>query len=383
MGSLKLLILSTNYFPKIGGAEISLDNVIKQLTQLGHSVSLVTAIQNRSQAAFEEDKGFKIYRTHLGVPHRRWRLLSLALFPFRFFRSVGTLVKATSELNPNCIMVFFVDDAMLYAWVLERLYRLPIVLNFRGADIEDFPKTGFMHNLLLKLGLNRTRAIVTPSQYLMSVVKKYRPTDKEIIYRVVRNGVDLKKFHKPTPYRSSAPYALVACRLVHKKGVDIVIRAFAELPPKMHSFKLIIAGQGPEELSLRDLVDELNLNHQVEFLGEVSPEQIPSLIHGSQMVVLASRQEPFGNIVSETIASNKLILASNVGGIPELITQSVNGYLFPAEDHTTLANLIATHYSPNADKVIKNASQMHSLSSWETQSHEYLQLFQEICATRP
>jgi len=133
-------------------------------------------------------------------------------------------------------------------------------------------------------------------------------------------------------------YFLYFGRLSREKGIDILIRAAARLGRG----RLRILGDGPERPALERLAAEQGAA-DIEFLGRRSGEELRQILCGAQFAVLPSRwyeNLPFS--VMEAFASGKPVVASDLGGIPEMVDDGVNGFLFPSGDEEALADRIAT-----------------------------------------
>jgi glycosyltransferase involved in cell wall biosynthesis len=122
-------------------------------------------------------------------------------------------------------------------------------------------------------------------------------------------------------------------RLSREKGLDVLVRAAASLD----AGRLLVVGDGPEAESLKALAREIGAN-RVEFAGYRSGEELRRIVAESQFVVLPSRwYENLPYTVMEAFASSKAVVASEIGGIPEMVDDGVNGLLVPAGDAGALA----------------------------------------------
>jgi glycosyltransferase involved in cell wall biosynthesis len=151
---------------------------------------------------------------------------------------------------------------------------------------------------------------------------------------VLPNFVDAASFDP----RPEGDYALYFGRLSREKGVDILLRAMASLGKG----KLKIAGDGPVRGNLEALASELGLVN-VEFLGRRTGEEMRKILSSAQFVVLPSRwyeNLPFS--IMEAFAAGKPAIASDIGGIPEMIDDGENGLLFPMGDVGELERQLAT-----------------------------------------
>jgi len=127
-------------------------------------------------------------------------------------------------------------------------------------------------------------------------------------------------------------------RLCRQKGMDVLIRALPELVHAFPGLKCIITGDGPQRKILEALAEGLELGDSVVFVGERS--DIPQIMAALDVFVLPSRWEGMPNAVMEAMAAARPVIATAVGGCPELIEPGRNGILVPPEDHKALAQAI-------------------------------------------
>lgn len=156
---------------------------------------------------------------------------------------------------------------------------------------------------------------------------------------VIPNVVDERRFmlragaNRPA---SAGRQLFTLGALVPQKGVDVLLRAFALLPPQPCPVALHIGGDGPERASLRALAAALGVAERVHFLGALRPEQTPAHFAACDVFVLASRHETFGVVLAEALMSGKPVVATRCGG-PEDVVTAANGRLVASEDPAALA----------------------------------------------
>ena len=173
----------------------------------------------------------------------------------------------------------------------------------------------------------RIDRFVTPSEFLRSKLIEGGFGPGRIA--CVPNFVDLALYAG----RPERDYFCYLGRLSHEKGLDILIRAVA----KLETGRLLIVGDGPEADDLKALALELGTS-RVEFAGYRSGEELKRILAESQFLVLPSRwYENLPFAVMEAFASSKAVVASRIGGIPEMVDDGVNGLLFPPGDVEALA----------------------------------------------
>ncbi|PTL84270.1 glycosyltransferase family 4 protein [Vitiosangium sp. GDMCC 1.1324] len=154
--------------------------------------------------------------------------------------------------------------------------------------------------------------------------------------RTITNGVDIQRFH-PRERQPGGPVELITvANLVENKGVHHLLRALGRLcTPKV---RLRVVGDGPAQRSLRALAMELGIQHQTEFLGLRS--DVHELLGTSDICIQPTLMEAFGLTIAEAMACGCAVVASQVGGVPELIDHGRNGLLVPPGDEVGLARAL-------------------------------------------
>lgn len=156
--------------------------------------------------------------------------------------------------------------------------------------------------------------------------------------RTLANGIDLDRF----AFQGSNPAgpAVVVARLSPEKDIANLIRAAAIVVAGDPAFRLEIAGDGPCREDLVRLAAELRLGDRVTFLGEI--REVPALLGRASLFVLPSRTEGISLTLLEAMARGLPIVATRVGGNPEVVADGTTGLLVPPQDPAGLAAAIAT-----------------------------------------
>ena len=147
-----------------------------------------------------------------------------------------------------------------------------------------------------------------------------------------RNGVER--------YAGTEPRLLCIGRLIPVKGHLVLLRALAQARTRAPGIALDVAGQGPLEPALKAYAAELGLSDAVRFLGFVSP--IQGAIEGAAAVVVPSLGEGFGMVALEAMERGRPVIASDVGGLPEIVADGETGFVVPAGDAEALADAMVT-----------------------------------------
>jgi glycosyltransferase involved in cell wall biosynthesis len=183
-----------------------------------------------------------------------------------------------------------------------------------------------------------TRALVTAPHALVAnsqiVVDEIVARGMLVPERIwfLPNAIDLDEFDR---YRatgaSDRPTAIMVGRLIALKRVDTFLRALAKARQRNGALKGVVAGDGPERPALERLAAELGLSHEhATFLG--ARNDVPSLLGGADMLVLASDDEGTPNVLLEAMAARLPVISTPAGDAKRLVEDGVNGYLVPFGD---------------------------------------------------
>lgn len=217
----------------------------------------------------------------------------------------------------------------------------PFVITGWGADIFDSPK-GYWMRKILTYAFKKADAITVLSEITRQEANKY--TNKQI--QLVPFGVDLEKFPSRKENKDGIIRIGTIRTLSEKYGVEYLIRAFAQLSKKYDNLQLEIVGDGPLRASLEKLTVELGVMNNVTFHGYVNqnsePEKYISLLTSFNIFAILSiiDSETFGVAAVEASACEIPVVATSVGGLPEVIESEISGILVPPQNVEKTADAI-------------------------------------------
>jgi len=134
--------------------------------------------------------------------------------------------------------------------------------------------------------------------------------------------------------------ALFVGRLAPEKGIDVLLRAFAEARQRLPRARLWIVGEGPLRAALEEDALRLGLAEAVRFHPALQPDRLPEVYVAADLLCLPSRREMWGAVVNEAMACGRPVVASRMVGAAHDLLSTETGRVVPAEDPTALARAI-------------------------------------------
>lgn len=222
--------------------------------------------------------------------------------------------------------------------IVKKITRRPLLVYVHGSDINMWLRKPEIRSLVIKT-LNRVDGIITVNNELLEKINELGI--KNCVKSVAPMGVNLKKLEKlPLKQKNNVPTILFAGAMRPVKGLDYLISALPLIKEEIPKFKLILAGDGPLRPKLEQRIQNEGFSQYVEFLGQVPHDQAIHLVQSSDLVVLPSLSEGTPTVMFEALACKTPLIASHVGGIPEIITHGQNGFLIPPKKPEAISNAI-------------------------------------------
>lgn len=285
-----------------------------------------------------QSRGFAVRLISLGGPAMtdcetivlprsgRWSYLTLA----------SKAVAAAKEFRPDLIHGHYVTGFGF--WTAHARFK-PNVVSVWGADVVDFPKGGFKRRLI-KSVLRRATHITATSSFLKdTVVALDGCLDEKTT--VIPFGVRIPTEVMCAP--QAPPVRLCYIKnLKPKYGADVLLKALAMVRKEFPEVRLSIAGEGEMKPQLIWEAANLGLDDIVDFVGFVLNEEVDSFLQEHHVMVMPSvmDSESFGVAAVEAAASGRAVIASRVGGVPEVVRHEETGILVPPGDVEKLAEAI-------------------------------------------
>ena len=255
----------------------------------------------------------------------------------------------------------------------------PFILTGWGADIFDSPKYFFMKKTL-QFSLSKADFITVLSQITLIELAKY--TNKKI--SLIPFGVDLNNFIPRVASNSNEIRIGTIRTLSEKYGVDYLIRSFALLHTKYPNLYLDIVGDGPQKLELKKLVHEHKIDNRVVFHGFISQNKNFSLyisvLHSFDIFAILSilDSETFGVAAVEASACKIPVVATDVGGLPEVIDHNITGIIVPTVDINETAKALECLINDKALRTKMGESgraKVEALFDWQRNVNQMIALY--------
>lgn len=304
---------------KLGSLEQWILGFVEECARRGHSVHLFWA--RPVHPAVEEQV------TRLGVPWTEFRELEDS--PWRWGRRL--------RRDFDVVYMNLVPPRGRGALAAYLAWPVPVLL-FDGISgpVPEKARRSLLGPVLDPLVSKRLAAVAGCSEYVVQRnARRFRlePSRCTVIY----NGIDTRRFVAADRRDQVMPIIAVVARLIPEKGVDVLLHAcvlIRDIP-----WRLRIVGHGTEEERLRDISVRLGLTDRVEFLG-LRDDVEATLSEAAINVHPCLWEEAFGLTIAEAMAAECATVASDIGGVPELIQHGKTGLLVPPGDPVALADAL-------------------------------------------
>lgn len=274
---------------------------------------------------------------HLNLRHDQNKPLSL-------FRAAGKLASLARRTRPDVLHAHMMSSALV-GYMASRLSGVPLVTTVHNS----FDR----HSFLMRLGHKVVAVSRAEEEHLLR--KGYSSKQVVTVLNAPNNSPREAFMQDVLPISIQSPCITTVCGLHHRKGVADLIAACASLFDDFPQWRLYIAGEGPDRVKLEEQARSLGIAENVVFLGFVpSPKE---LLEKSEIFVLASHAEPFGLSLAEARQAGCAIVATNVGGIPEVLEFGRAGRLVsPRKPEQLAAELRALMTDQQARLQLRRAS---------------------------
>lgn len=215
--------------------------------------------------------------------------------------------------------------------------------------------------------------IISPSNFVANKIKEEKPKVKNI--KTLYNFIEINKNEKDELMDEG--YALFSGRLSQEKGIINLINAFSNVKKG----NLYIAGDGPEKKQIEKIIKDNKMQKRIKLLGYLNTEDMQDTLRKCKFLVLPSvwyENCPFSII--EALAMGKPVVASKIGGIPELIEEYKTGYLYKYDDKNELTDSLNKMFETNKYEELSNNAKEYAKNNFSKEKYynELIRIYKEV-----
>lgn len=342
-------------YASVGGSGVVASELARCLAGRGHRTHVISS-----------DRPFRLRGSDAGIRFHRVETPGYPLFrePQYLLALANRLVQVAHAYDLDIIHAHYAIPHAAAAYLARQILaasgtaQVPrIITTLHGTDVTILGADP-SYRETVAFCIDQSDGVTAVSASLRDDTRRDMPVKSDIV--VIPNFLDCSFVRgEPDPLlraRLAAPEAKLVVHVSNLrpvKQVDAVVRVFAKIRERVPA-RLVIAGEGPELSRAEQLVRELKISRDVEMIGEA--EDITALLSVADLFLLPSLQESFGLSALEAMASGVPVVASNVGGLPEVVVDGVTGCLHPpdrvddmAESAVTILSDAALHARMAAD----------------------------------
>lgn len=268
----------------------------------------------------------------LATRHRAPGLRNLIWSLFHFAEAM-MLARMLRQHRIDRLHSHFANSGATVGLLAADYAGIPWSLTLHGISETDYPA-----GVTLGDKLKRADFVACASYYMRAQAMRLCAPDQWTKLHIVRCGLDFSTLPGAVITEGVPPSFVAVGRLSPEKGFHGLLTAFGKVRAAHPTWRLRIVGDGPLRQELEKLAIRLGINQAVEFLGALPERETLAVIAAGDALALSSFLEGLPVVLIEAMALGKPVVASCVAGIPELVEDGVNGFLFPASDWDGLAH---------------------------------------------
>ncbi len=380
---MRVLHVTDTFLPKIGGTEITIDQLSRAMNELG-IVSIVLAPNPRGfgRAGIGWREAERPY-----VVHRYTRPQSSIWAGWWIRRQIRDLEERHGPFDAVIAHHAFPPGYACVKYLAGR--GRPVIVYTHGGDVYEGSRFRRKKIAWRKLGwaLARSSAVVCGSATMERLVEKIigQSIARQRIVRIA-NGVNLAEIRADAGEsrfanddRLSGPYFLGLGRVIRRKGFDLLVDAFGKLDTTVRrDWKLVIAGDGAAMTELQQ--HAASLKEAVVFTGPVNGVDKSWLLQNCRFMAAPSREEAFGIVALEAMACGKPVVASEASGFSEIVQNGINGELVDLKCPEALRESIAKFMAVDLNRFHGASHQTAQKFNWLAIAREWINLIEQLIA---
>jgi glycosyltransferase involved in cell wall biosynthesis len=377
---MRICFYTETALPKIGGQQVVVDRLARELVALGHDVTVLTQPPRRPLVADDSAYPYRVVR------HPRFVSTTAFVGWYRRY-----LLRLHREQPFDIVHCHSLYPTAWVASLAKRRLGVPLVLTSHGGDVREGglrlrkPK---LHGRYVR-AVRDADALVAISRFTRDGYLRFDPDAGPRVVDIP-NGVDLAEYAadavRPAdldPAVVPGRYVLFLGRLSRQKGVDVLIDAVSQLPAEHAGVPLVVAGDGPERERLTQQSARLGTG-RVKFVGPRTGSDKVWLLRNAACVVMPSRDyEAFGLVALESHAAGRPVVVTDLPGLADLVCAERTGLVVPPESPQSLAAAIRRMlgHPAEADAMGEEGRRSAQGYDWRNVAARHVELYERL--TRP
>lgn len=341
---MKIVIVSGIWPPDVGGPASHAPEAAAELLARGHEVEVVT---NADRAPAPEP--YPVRWVSRRLPRGARHLAAVLLVAHHARRA--DVVYSTGMVGRSALGSALARTPLVQKLTSDPTYERSVRYGIYGGALDAFQRARGLRLRALRAARNaalrRATRIVTPSRSLRDLAVRWglEPDRIDVLPNPVEppDRLDEREALRQR-HGLSGPTLVFAGRLSVQKAVDVALEALTRL----EGVDLVLAGDGPDAAKLRVRAHELGLNGRARFLGPQPRTTVFELLRAADAVVLSSKWENFPHVLVESLAVGTPVVATETGGVGEIVRDGENGLLVPPDDAEALAAALARYLGDTA-----------------------------------
>jgi N-acetyl-alpha-D-glucosaminyl L-malate synthase BshA len=316
-------------YPTFGGSGVVATELGKALAKKGHEVHFIT---------YSQPSRLDFFNQNLFYHEVSLRSYPLFEYPPYELALASKMVNVVEFEKLDLLHVHYAIPHASAAFMAKQILRaqgiyIPVVTTLHGTDITLVGKDP-SYAPVVTFSINESDGITAVSEDLRKDTYQHFNIKKDIA--VIPNFIDLERFkkqkkeHFKTAICPNGEKLIVHTSNFRKvKRVEDVVRIFDKIRQQIPA-KLLLVGDGPERINIENLCRELRICDDLRFLGKL--DAVEEVLSVADLFLMPSEKESFGLAALEAMACEVPVIASNAGGLPELVQDGINGFVSPIGD---------------------------------------------------
>jgi glycosyltransferase involved in cell wall biosynthesis len=338
-----LLVVSQD--EEIGGVASVVGNLANFLISRGHQIFFLHPSDTTFLKRKTTKQGFPGFALRMQLPFGE-RHPAISLLAFSVFFPIGMyqIARLIRKHRIDIVNIHYPADCFFYLALCKRILGVGLITSIHGADVFPDGTPPNKYSLAVRVLFSSSDLIVAPSRgFQQNFLTVFPKLNGKTTF--IHNGINLTELNglcAESTSKRQTPYILCVSACKEQKAIDVLLHAFKQVQLIDPSIRLVVVGGGPLREPLETLARSLGIQDRIEFVGQRIRSEVATLMRGCELFVLPSRFETFGIVILEAMACKKPVVATSVGGIPEIIEHQKNGILVEPDNPDALAAALVT-----------------------------------------